>query len=193
MQKDRLETYIDENRDAFDTELPGLNLWAEIDKQLHPEPKKPWFNTKAFRATAAILVLAVMGSTLLWANMNAPSRHLNEAPADPIAEQHPEFGEMKEFYARKINENMGRLAAANHHDPDLYRDIRQMELLYDTLRMDWEDNPHKSDEQLINAMIGNYQSRFELLEKVVNQLEYYQPRQPRRSPSIAQPAVFMGH
>ena len=34
MQRDHLEQFIQKNREDFDREIPGLNVWAKIDQTL---------------------------------------------------------------------------------------------------------------------------------------------------------------
>ncbi len=184
MKKDKLEQFIDDNREDLDQELPPLNLWGEIDSAIHPKPIKKK-RIIAGRAAASIALLVVAGWFFLDNGTTKAPLHLNTAPVELISENNPEFQEITEFYSNKINNNMGRLTSLNHHDPELYRDLRQMEAYYDTLRMEWSKNPHKSDEQLINAMIENYRSRSMLLENVVDRLEDKQHYYSR-----AQPALF---
>lgn len=186
MSKDRLEQFIHDNRDDFDTEIPSLNLWGDIEEQINPHPKH---KTKqvATRAAAAIALLIVASCWFVFSNGNTPEQHanLNQSPNALLVESNPELAEISEYYSRKINKNKGRLAALNHHDPDLYRELNLMESAYDTLRLEWERNPHKSDERLVNAMITNYRTRAMLLDNVVERLEGVD-----NSFTSARPAVF---
>ncbi len=184
MSKDKLEQFISEHREEFDQELPGLHLWNEIDTQLHPKVRKGKWQI-ATRAVAGVALFLVAGY-FIWGQLYSPHTLVNQAPISQIAEHNPELSEITEFYSNKINKNMSRLAALGHHDADLYRDMKQMENMYDTLRVEWLKNPHKSDEQLVNAMIANFQHRSMLLDNVIHHLE----RGKRRRNNMAQPALF---
>ncbi len=186
MRKDRLEEFITDNRDAFDTEAPGLNLWAEIDNKINPKPRKVPVKKMAFRVSAGVAIVFIACSFLFLKN-SPPAKHVNQHGPVAVQDFHPEFSEFEEHYARKINQNLGQLAALNHHDPDLYRDLRNMEAMYDTLQMEWHANPHKSDERLLNAMMENYRYRSDMLENVVQRLNY---REIRPGGSAAVPAIF---
>ncbi len=181
MSKDKLEQFINENRTSLDTEIPSLHLWDAIDKKVNARPKK---NLVAGRMAAGVMAFILMAS-FYWYNSTTTPQNINQAPPNTaIAESTPEFLEMTEYYSRKINESKGRLAALNHHDPDVYRDLKQMELTYDTLKMEWNKNPHKSDERLVNAMVKNYRDRYQLLQRVLYGIEQHSRK------SHAQPAIF---
>lgn len=171
MSKDRLEEFIKNNRTDFDSEIPSLNIFAEIEKKIDPKPKH---NNRriATSGIAATIILAVMCSWFLMSGNDQGNVRMNESPIPMIADlKDTELIEASEYYTQKINKNKGRLAALNHHDPDLYRDLKHMEAMYDTLKMEWARNPHKSDEKLIGAMIANYRTRSMLLENVVHRVE----------------------
>jgi len=188
MSKDRLEQFIQDNRDDFDSEIPSLNLWGDIEKEINPQPKKSTRQI-ATRATAAAIALLIVASCwIMFTNGNTQEQHanLNLSPNALLVENNPELAEISEYYSKKINKNKGRLAAMHHHDPDLYRELNLMESAYDTLKIEWERNPHKSDERLVNAMITNYRTRAMLLENVVDRLE----GNTDNSFTSARPAVF---
>lgn len=187
MSKDRLEEFIIENRNDFDTEIPSLNLWGDIDKQINPPPKKN-IRKIAGRSAAAIIIL-VAACCWLFIGQQGISKEvkMNESPSTQqlLIEANPELAEITEYFTRKINKNKGKLAALNHHDPALYRDLYHMEAMYDTLRMEWEMNPHKSDEKLVDAIIANFRTRSMLLENVVARIERHD-----NSFTSARPAVY---
>ncbi|MGB1217868.1 MAG: hypothetical protein ACPG5P_08315 [Saprospiraceae bacterium] len=165
-----LEKYIEKNREQFDDELPGLDMWGKIDDQLNAKPKQVSHKAIVGRVAAsiAILVISIMG---LMFSMNEQPEHLNVAPEGLVAERHPEFNEMREYYSRNINKQMDRLEALDHDDIGLLKDIDNLESSYDSLLIDWEINPHISDEKIINAMIVNLRMRNELLNTVIHRIE----------------------
>jgi hypothetical protein len=57
--------------------------------------------------------------------------------------------------------------------------------MYDTLKIEWRMNDHKSDEKLIDAMIANFRTRSMLLENVVARIERHD-----NSFTSARPAVY---
>ena len=60
----RLEQFIRDNRDKFDTDEPREQIWKKLEQQLTPHKKKrPVMVIKVLRfsAAAAILVLAGLG------------------------------------------------------------------------------------------------------------------------------------
>lgn len=184
MRKGRLEQFIDDNRTEFDSELPNMKLWGEIDKAVNPKPKKGHWQI-ASRAVAGIALLLFFGYLSFGNFYQKEYQNINKKPQALAVDQNPELSEIKDYYSNRINKSMGKLVAIGHHDPDLFRDIKQMEMFYDTLQMEWAKNPHKSDDQLVNAMIENYKSRSELLENVLQHIE-----RKNNNFSLAQPAMF---
>lgn len=174
MSKDRLEEFIQDNRNDFDSEIPSLNIFSDIEKELGSKKKSKLKPGQIARRSAAVIALLAIACCWVFMNNGGEQKEarMNESPLQFAAEiGHPELTEMSEYYTRKINSNKGKLAALNHHDPDLYRDLHHMEAMYDTLAMEWSRNPHKSDEKLVNAMIANFRTRSTLLENVVTRVE----------------------
>lgn len=171
MSKDRIEQFIQENREGFDTELPGMHLWGEIDRKISPgKPDNGRGTLGRIAAGIALLFVVSIGLFIALGNEGEQYTKLNKSPKYLIEETNPEFAELSDYYQHRINGYKGRLAAMNHHDPDLYRDLRNMEFTYDTLMVEWNINPHKSDEKLIDALVTNIRSRSMLLENVVNRI-----------------------
>lgn len=64
MNKDKLDSYIEYNRDELDTDLPPEGMWDAIEQGLEEEPENErgkWFFTKI----AATLILLVLGGFLV--------------------------------------------------------------------------------------------------------------------------------
>ncbi len=184
-----LEKFIEKNREQFDDEIPGLDMWAKIDEQLHPKPRRVSHTSMIGRVAASLTVLVVIVVGLMFMMEEQP-HHLNEAPIGMVSEKHPEFNEMQEYYSKNISKQMSKLAAMNHNDIGLLRDIEYLESSYDTLLMEWQSNPHVSDERIINALVVNLRMRNELLNTVVHRIEEKKKWRRLNNESEVMPAVF---
>lgn len=176
MSKDRIEDFIRQNRNALDTEIPSVNIWAEIEQGLEATPPRKKGNTYKIFAKIAALVLLVLGIGIWIFNPLKQEEnkitYINVSPKQEILDENPELAQLSSFYTQKINANKKRLATLNHHDTELFNDLKQMENMFDSLEIEWSKNSHQSNSQLVNAMIDNYRMRSSLLENVVQRVEY---------------------
>lgn len=184
MNKDKLENFISQNREAFDSEFPSMNLWSKIEEDLNPTPKKK--NWK--KIGGVVVIVSLLVALGIWQFVfnkkqgsvsQSPIAYVNVSPSQELLEKNPELAELSSFYTQKINTHKNRLIQLQHKDPDLLQDLEQMESMFDTLQAEWKRNPHKSDQELVQAMIANYRMRSTLLENVVKRVEFSSPHSRR--------------
>jgi hypothetical protein len=158
--RDSLEKFIEENRDAFDKDIPNLKIWAAIDKTLHPEQKKPRFTWHHFRIAASIVLLIGIGMTAgIIVNKNWGNERV-------LAHISPEFREMEDFYQRKLTA-VRTTVPASAIDPVMQTDLEQLETIMKELQAEYKKAPESSREQIIRAMITTYQSKLKILERLL--------------------------
>ncbi len=173
MQKNDLEQFIQDNRDAFDDARPSLKLWAAIEKDLegeeapaaniHPlRSRRPWYQIAA--SVVILLSVGAFGGAYLTKQSNQPTAQ------DLIEQVAPEFGEMEVYYNQRIEENYARLTTYTQ-DPEIDADLAQVDQAMQELRQELENAPPGREEQIVQQLIDSYRLKLEILERILEQIE----------------------
>ena len=162
--KDRLENFIKDNREAFDDQVPDLKVWAAIDKELSKEEKPQ----AVIRPLRRFLSIAAAIAFLLTIGAAIGLQMGQQRSADPLASS--EFQEAKVYYDAQIREKRNVLASYSQSSV-VQEDLEQLEDFLQELKSDLEVAPPENREQIINAMILNYRTRLEILDRVLNKIE----------------------
>ena len=132
MQSDQLEKFINENRAAFDGEIPGLNVWAQIDQTLTQRDQhqarrfRLWKN---IRVAAAVLVLMVfgglIGSYITQISMGTPPENLAQVSS--------EYAEMEQYYQKEIQEKYAQVVRYDQAET-VKPDLDQLDTIMEELK-----------------------------------------------------------
>ncbi len=168
--EDRLEKFIKENRADFDDATPNLKVWAALDKELHgPKQKvktKPAFAIRRWASIAAAAVLLLGVGTLMGIQMTK-SQYSDLGEMAALME---DFSEMEDRYQSEITKKVSLLD--NHKiEKSVKTDLTQLESFLSELKVELEEAPKESKEKIVSAMITNYQTRLEILERILNKIE----------------------
>ncbi len=162
--KDRLENFITDHREAFDDQVPDLKVWAAIDKELSGT-EKPQAKIRSFRRflsiAAGIALLLTIGAAI---GLQIGQQHSAEGLVSS------EFKEMQQYYDSQIKEKRSVLASYSQSSV-VQEDLEQLDEFLKELQGELAVAPEDSREQIINAMIRNYQTRLEILERVLTKIE----------------------
>ena len=171
---EQLEKFIQENRDAFDADVPPGGLWDRIDSQLDRQAPvarvrqlhlMPWL-----RRAAAALILLVSGIGIGY--------YINDAdPATQLVsltDISPEYAELETYYQSQVNLRMQQLVNYRQID-DVQPDLEQLDAVYQELQQELDNAPAGSEERIIQAMIDNYQAKLSILERVLERVQYTNP------------------
>jgi len=156
-----LEQFVQQNREAFDTEMPPSRVWGEVEKTL---PRKRVRIMRIARMAAAVILLLGLG--IVVGRYAAPQSEEQLALSDISKE----YAELELFYTQKINQKISLLKAEKPNEKAL-SDIRELEQEFELLKKELHQNS-TSDEQVIHAMIENYQTKIHILERVLNRINY---------------------
>lgn len=167
-QMDKLEKFIQENREAFDGEHPSLKVWAQVEKQLgapeKPAPivRRPWKRLQIAAAVALLLLVGAFGG----------SRYAHYQYQKQLAAALPlEFKDAADYYERQIEQGMAQLTALGADTHDVRNDLRQLEVSFEQLKKEMANSPNMANEAFINAMIANYRIRIDILERVLERVK----------------------
>jgi hypothetical protein len=178
--KDRLERFVRDNRDGFDTFLPQDSLWDRIEQQIPAPntgvPRQPSKNAGSLRSplfdwriAASILLVLCTGYLFFLNNQYGVTRDPRVALSAP--------GYAKEFnrYNLTIDEKRDEILKLARNNPELYKefsaDLKSLEASYQNLKSDLGNAPNK--EALLQAMIQNLQLQVELLNQQLNILQRF--------------------
>lgn len=164
----KLEDFMREQRDEFDSKLPSLDLWDKIESKLDVEKKQVrkinfW---RISAAVAAVLVLALVGTFML----NKPTTTKKYANvSDPELK---ELLETEAYYAEKVSYQMKEIDKCYQIYPELKNDIQndldELDDMYQDLEKDLDDDFY--NREVIEAMIQNNRLRLEMVDRVLNQI-----------------------
>jgi len=167
--KSKLERFVRDNREDFDTDEPRPDLWDAIAPHLGHPPQKRWAGAvwvnRAFggrrRAAAVAGLVALAGGGLYVNNQYGLTQQPDVVVAAPVA--------AREFiqYTRLIDEKRAELQTLTAGNPALYREfaaeLTQLESSYHNLKYELPRNPNQ--EVLIRAMVQNLQLQINLLNQ----------------------------
>lgn len=179
----RLEQFMRDHRNEFDTEEPGEQVWNKLQQQLSPSKK----NTRVilisvFRwsAAAAILIMAGLGVYSLLSDRSPEQPALvqpnnsTDTPAMPHDEIlkaiNPGYAQEVYHFTRLIELKQNELRKIQKGHPRLYEkfvtDITKLDSSYNALKRELPVNPNR--EQLLEAMIENLRLQTEILNQQLN-------------------------
>jgi predicted CopG family antitoxin len=164
---DRLEEFVRQNREQFDTREPDPSIWLRIQPERTPAVKERrsmrWLRVAA--AVAMIFAGSAAGIYFLTGG---------KAEADQYSsELYREIRETEQYYNQEVSQRYEELRPYLVGDPAaeemLRTDMTELDEVYAELKKDLKDNA--SNPEVIEAMILNYRVKLEILEDLLNQLK----------------------
>ncbi len=162
--KDNLEDFIRTNREAFDQTQPDLKVWAGIDQALERKKQRrivPLWRSLSIAASVALLI--GFGTFIGW--QLQPT-----APVPTLSDVAPEVEEMRQYYESQLREKSAQLTSYEAGSA-VREDLQQLEGFLHELQEELHEAPREQQEQLVKAMIENYQDRLEILERVLSRVQ----------------------
>lgn len=160
-------------READTLQAPDF-LWERIAAQLdqqqqinaQPMRRRVWLKPLLHVAAAAV-VLLVAGVFAIW--QWQPANNTTSTWAN-----YPELQQAEAYFQPMIVAKVQRLEQIGDKalTAALLQDLALLEKDYETLAKDLRDNA--DNQQLVKAMVENYRSRLQLLERILNEIEQKQ-------------------
>jgi len=178
---DRLEQFVGKNRRAFDQATPNLKVWAAIDRALEAQRPAARVRTlwRSVRVAASVIILLALGS--LIGMYTYKYTHTQTLPT--LAEIAPEYAELEQYYSAQVSNRMQELSRTDQA-ATVQPDIQQLDELYQELQLELDKAPKGSEEQIIQAMIRNYQIKLDILERVLEKVQTTNPKSAENETSI---------
>ncbi len=180
----RLEDFVNSNRDAFDNEAPTDQVWNSIQGRLNPglatQPAAKVVRLGWIKWAAAAAVILVTGTILFIRNEGkkpAETASIAQTPVQPPAissndsallnEINPAYAKEVYHFTQLIELKQSELKQIEKDNPVLYKqflgDINKLDSSYNSLKQQLPANPNR--EQLLEAMISNLQLQMDLLNQ----------------------------
>ena len=162
-----LEDFINKNRSEFDSETPDLKIWAAIDKQMSPpktEPIRRRFNPWKMGIAASMLLLLGLGMGYFF----SPNHSSKEALAS--ANLPVEFREAESFYQAEYQNKRQQLVNYTV-EPTLEADLEEFDQIILEMKSELKNVPKGNRERVLSAIIQNYQTKIDILQRILDQLE----------------------
>lgn len=183
---DNLECFIRQHRDELDHAVPDLRVWGSIEQAMPATVRRAakkiqvnWHRHLLRAAASIALVLTGVGLGM-WYARNPQTNTRNSGMA--MGEVSAEYRELEDFYRRDIAVKKEKLAQfASNQPDDIEGDLAQMDKVMAELRRELADVPPGNREQVVRAMIENYQAKSAILQRVLEHLETMTPDQQQNS------------
>jgi hypothetical protein len=179
--KERLEDFVHNHREEFDSFAPRPDLWQDIAAQLQEEekltiqPQEPareakvismnWHHAWRYAAAVAVLVVLAFSARYFKESPQATGTVAVTQPAVPLEKIAPELRQMETRFTSVIEQKESQLKAMGAGN------IRFSELdsAYNEMKKELYTTPNK--EVLLQAMGDNLKMRIALLNQQLELLE----------------------
>ena len=150
--KSTLESFIIENREAFDDLKAPSHLWEKIQVVHDPMVSSIW---KWWAIAASVLTLISMGYIL---GMRSQS-HPDIAGWD-------EYLETEAYYTTRINQKMDQIKTLDV-STEVMADIKLLDDVYRDLKTQLMEDPNADAQLLLSAMIKHQQQKLAVMEEIL--------------------------
>ncbi len=164
---DRLEDFVQQQREQFDLHEPDPSIWLKINPANVPvvKERRPMRWLRVAAAVAMIFGGSTAGIYFLTGE---------KAETDQLSnELYLEIQETEQYYSQMVTQRYDELKPFLMENPGALRmltaDMEELDEVYLDLKEDLKDNV--SNLEVIEAMILNYRVKLEILEDLLNQLK----------------------
>ncbi|MEM6963811.1 MAG: hypothetical protein AAF573_03530 [Bacteroidota bacterium] len=172
--RDRLEDFINEHRKDFDQKVPNLKVWSDIEKRLDPPKAKRISMNKIIGVAAAVIFLLAVG-TFVGTQINVGNTTPVAAVQGIDESIYPNYAEQEKNLKKRINQKRAQLASYTYDD-SVNEDLSDLDQTLSELRTELRNVPKGSEEQIVQAMIKNYETKIKILEIVLEKINSTHPK-----------------
>ena len=163
--KDRLEKFVENNRQAFDTEQPSKRVWNGVSQSLIMSK----LGNKTHWLWKAASIVFFLTSSYLYFQIESDATNQSIKPVAVVDE---EFEATEDYYVSLISEKRDQIYDFSSNEIEangLYEvDIEQLEAMYEVLKTQYNEIPSK---ELQEAMTLNLIVRIDLLNQQLSEIE----------------------
>ena len=168
MKKDRLESFVNENRHEFDRMEPTDEIWKSISKRLE-EQNNPKVRRFSWARVAVVIAVLIAIPAIIYQVRYSETQTAKAAQIDP---QVQELIEAEAYYSQEVSGKLVQIQKCYKIYPELKGevegDLNELEKMYHSLQSDLKENI--SNKEVIEAMIENNRNRLKLVDEVLEQI-----------------------
>lgn len=173
-EMDKLEQFINDNRDHFEDLKPSNKSWEKISQHLDQnvdQEKSPgglWVLKRV--AAAVIIVFAMYGAynvVIRVAQKNTLAKEQKQS--NPALK---EYNEAEAFYTSQVQYKIAQLEQISKDHPEIIVEVKEeFDLLNDDMKKLKDDfNEGVAQQEIIEAMVQNYRIKLQILENMLQQI-----------------------
>ncbi|MCB0685435.1 MAG: hypothetical protein KDC53_02885 [Saprospiraceae bacterium] len=159
-EKDRLEKFILDHRDAFDEERPSFKLWADIEKGMKKKNRQKILSWQWSIAASLLLVVGMFLGMLVYPR-------IYEYRQLQALNQSEEFDGMTGYFNGEIESLFVELKD-DEQKTALKEELDVIDNQINKLKLDLIHAPKNSKELIFQAIIESYETKVNLLETAIN-------------------------
>jgi cytochrome c-type biogenesis protein CcmH/NrfG len=167
-----IDELIRENKDFFEDAEPSKGhmerFTAKLELRFQKQAPKRSIVPYLLRA-AVVTLLVTLSSLWTWDHFIRPS-----SSRMTLGQVSPQYKEVENYYIHQVNMMEGEIVNIDlQNNPEqkkeLMQEMKSMDSVYVSLQKELKANPN--DERIINAMIEHYQTKLEIMNYIVSQLQ----------------------
>jgi len=162
--KDSLGKFINENREAFDSQIPPEDAWHKVETALPKAPKQIFWNSVSFWRVAAMILFGVTAYLFISKNHYRPNKQ-------EIAEIQG-FNDLEIYYSSQISEKMDMVhryqSSTGLTEDEITQNLKKLEAMYLVLKDEMKRRP---SQDVRDALVLNLLVRIDLINQQLNKLD----------------------
>ncbi len=162
--KDSLKKFINENREAFDSQVPTENTWNKIETSLSKASKQLFLNSLSFWRAAALIFFGLSAYLIISKNYSRPNKQ-------EIAEIQG-FNDLETYYSSQISEKMDMVhryqSSTGLTEDEITQNLKKLEAMYLVLKDEMKRRP---SQDVRDALVLNLLVRIDLINQQLNKLD----------------------
>jgi len=172
--KDKLEQFIEDNRDSFDSFDPSQadKVWKKIEAERKTGQRGKVMLRYLSRAASILLIFALSYFFHDYIDKNKDAK-LAEEKMNDIYQQLPELKEAESYYSSLVSLKLEEMKPFLAQNPGISEavdvDLSELDSVYISLKNDLKDNV--ANDQIIEAMIQNYRLKLRILEELQSEIK----------------------
>lgn len=181
---DALEQFVITNKNSFNNDIPNPEIWSKIDKQLSPNKHQQVRKVRILRwasiaASIAFLMLASAAAGIYFYGEKDKGEIVSTNPMSPDVTNDisAELVALEQLYKKRVNRKRVQLVSYNDSQirnevlSTVNEDLSKVDEILNELRDEFKNAPKGSEEQIINAMAKNYETKLKILEIVLKRIK----------------------
>ena len=162
--KDSLGKFMEENREAFDTQIPPENVWNKIERALPPSSRQIFWNGVTFWRAAALVFFGLSAYLLVAKNYSRPNKQ-------ETAEIQG-FNDLETYYSLQISEKMDMVhryqSTTGFTEDEITQNLKKLEAMYLVLKDEMKKRP---SQDVRDSLVLNLLVRIDLINQQLNKLD----------------------